>query len=84
MKHKTKKLELKENEKKRTINQPPTPHFTGISKINVDVPEDADVNFFCWFVYNGEIDWYDCFSNKFICRTISIEKSEPVKKFKGW
>ena len=24
----------------------PKPHFTGISKINVDVPEDADVNFF--------------------------------------
>ena len=43
----TKKLELKENEKKRTINQPPILHFTGISKINVDVPEDADVNFFC-------------------------------------
>ena len=25
-------------------------------KINIDVPEDADVNFFCRFVYNGRIN----------------------------
>ena len=41
----TKELELEEKWKK-VDNQPPIPHFTGISKINVDVPEDADVNFF--------------------------------------
>ena len=40
-----KKLELEEKWKKEE-NQPPIPHFTGISKINVDVLEDADVNFF--------------------------------------
>ena len=41
----TKELELEEKWKKED-NQPPIPHFTGISKINVDVPEDANVNFF--------------------------------------
>ena len=41
----TKKLELEEKWKKEE-NQSPIPHFTGISKINVDVLEDADVNFF--------------------------------------
>ena len=41
----TKELELEEKWKKED-NQPPIPHFTGISKINVDVPEDADVIFF--------------------------------------
>ena len=51
----TKELELEEKWKKED-NQPPIPHFTGISKINVDVPEDANINFFCQFVYNGRID----------------------------
>ena len=41
----TKELELEEKWKKED-KQPPIPHFTGISKINVDVPEDANVNFF--------------------------------------
>ena len=41
----TKELELEEKWKYEE-NQPSIPHFTGISKINVDVPEDANVNFF--------------------------------------
>ena len=41
----TKELELEEKWGKEE-NQPPIPHFTDISKINVDVPEDADVIFF--------------------------------------
>ena len=44
----TKELELEEKWKKED-NQPPIPHFTGISKINVDVPEDSDLNFFVDF-----------------------------------
>ena len=31
---------------KRRQCQSPIPHYKGISKINVNVPEDADVNFF--------------------------------------
>ena len=40
----TKELELEEKWKKEE-NQPPMPQFTGTSKINVDVPENPDVNF---------------------------------------
>ena len=36
-------------------NKPPIPHFTGISKINVDVPEDADVNFFVGLFITEEL-----------------------------
>ena len=50
----TKELELEEKWKKED-NQPPIPHFTGISKINVDVPEDADLNFFVDFFITEEL-----------------------------
>ena len=50
----TKELELEEKWKKED-NQPPIPHFTGISKINVDVPEDADLIFFVDFFITEEL-----------------------------